>query len=185
MTHQKPEATESETPETNIEERISQLEQRETEIETRIAALEAQLTEAQNKAQEYLDALQRERADFVNYRRRVEQEKEQMAQWMTGETLKKILPVLDDLELALANRPAGEPWADGIELVYRKFQSILEKEGIVRIEAEGKPFDPNLHEAVMQEASETHASGTVIAVLRQGYLHGERVLRPSLVKVAQ
>jgi molecular chaperone GrpE len=148
-------------------------------------ALKAELTEAQAKTQEYLDALQRERADFVNYRRRMEQEREQMGQWTTGETIKKILPVLDDLELALNNRPAGESWANGVELVYRKFQSILDKEGIIRIDAEGNPFDPNLHEAIMQEPSETHESGMVTAVLRQGYMHGERVLRPALVKVAQ
>lgn len=161
------------------------LDHRESEIENQLDALKTQLAEAQAKAQEYLDALQRERADFVNYRRRVEQEKEQMGQWTTGETIKKLLPVLDDLELALANRPADEPWANGVELVYRKFQSILEKEGVIRMEAEGKSFDPNLHEAIMQEPSETHESGAVAAVLRQGYMHGERVLRPALVKVAQ
>jgi len=148
-------------------------------------ALKVQLAEAQAKTQEYLEALQRERADTMNYRRRTEQEKAQMGQWTTGETIKKLLPVLDDLELALVNRPADQPWANGVELVYRKFQSILEKEGIQRMEAEGKTFDPNLHEAIMQEPSETHESGTVIAVLRQGYTLGERVLRPALVKVAQ
>ncbi len=172
-----------EHPDTEIRETI--LDNRESQTEEPIDALKTQLVEAQAKTQEYLDALQRERADFVNYRRRVEQEKEQMGQWTTGETVKKLLPVLDDLELALTNRPAGEPWANGVELVYRKFQSILEKEGILRIDAEGKPFDPNLHEAIMQEPSDTHESGAVAAVLRQGYMHGERVLRPALVKVAQ
>ncbi|MCS6993933.1 MAG: nucleotide exchange factor GrpE [Anaerolineales bacterium] len=185
MTRRKQEQPSIEQPQSGLDEHASQVEQPESNLEARIAALETQLSETQAKAQEYLDALQRERADFVNYRRRVEQEKEQMTQWMTGETIKKLLPVLDDLELALANRPAGEPWANGVELVYRKFQSILEREGVTRIEAEGKPFDPNLHEAIMQEASETHDPGVVTAVLRQGYLHGERVLRPALVKVAQ
>jgi molecular chaperone GrpE len=148
-------------------------------------ALKAQFAEAESKKQEYLDALQRERADFTNYRRRIEVEKEQMGQWTTGETIKKLLPVLDDLERALANRPAGDTWADGVDLICRKFQSILEKENIVRIEAEGKPFDPTLHEAIMQEPSDSHEPGTVIAVLRQGYMQGERILRPALVKVAQ
>jgi molecular chaperone GrpE len=153
--------------------------------EVELEALKTQLAESQARAQEYLDALQRERADFVNYRRRMEQEKEQVGRWTSGETIKRLLPVFDDLERALANRPANAPWADGVELVYRKFQSILDKEGVTRMEAEGKPFDPNLHEAIMQEPSETHASGLVIAVLQQGYMHGERVLRPALVKVAQ
>ena len=148
------------------------------------AALTAQLAEAQAKAQEYLDALQRERADFTNYRRRAELDNAQNGRWTTRETIKKFLPVLDDLERALSHRPADSPWADGVDLVYRKFQSLLDKEGVTTIDAEGKPFDPNLHEAIMQEASDEHESGTVIAVLQQGYMHGERVLRPALVKVA-
>ncbi len=149
------------------------------------AALSAQLAEAQAKAQEYLDALQRERADFTNFRRRADLDRDQSGRWTSGETIKKFLPILDDLERALAHRPADTSWADGVDLVYRKFQALLEKEGITSIDAEGKPFDPNLHEAIMQEASDEHQSGTVIAVLQQGYMYGERVLRPALVKVAQ
>jgi molecular chaperone GrpE len=149
-----------------------------------VAALSAQLAEAQSKAQEYLDALQRERADFTNYRRRIELERDQNGRWTSGETIKKFLPVLDDLDRALSHRPADSSWADGVDLVYRKFQSLLDKEGVTVIDAEGKPFDPNLHEAIMQEASNEHESGTVIAVLQQGYMLGERVLRPALVKVA-
>jgi molecular chaperone GrpE len=148
-------------------------------------ALKSQFAESQAKAQEYLDALQRERADFTNFRRRMEQEKSQLWQAASDDTFKKVLPVLDDLERALANRPTDEPWANGVELIYRKFQSVLEKEGLARIEAEGQPFDPNLHEAIMQEPSDLHESGTVTAVLQQGYLRGERVLRHALVKVAQ
>lgn len=143
-----------------------------------------QVAEAETKKQEYLDALQRERADFTNFRRRVESEKSQMWEQASGETVKKLLPVLDDLERAITNRQAGDAWADGIEMVYRKFKSILEKEGITTIEAQGQPFDPNLHEAIMQEESQEYESGVVIAVLQQGYLHGGRVLRPAMVKVA-
>lgn len=150
------------------------------EVET----LTSQLAESETKKQEYIDALLRERADFTNFRRRVESEKSQMWDQASGETVKKLLPVLDDLERAIANRQAGDAWADGIEMIYRKFKSILEKEGIVPIEAIGQPFDPNLHEAIMQEESEEHESGVVIAVLQQGYLHKERVLRPAMVKVA-
>lgn len=143
-----------------------------------------QVAEAETKKQEYLDALQRERADFTNFRRRVESEKSQMWEQASSEAVKKLLPVLDDLERAIANRQAGDAWADGIEMVYRKFKSILEKEGIATIEALGQPFDPNLHEAIMQEESQEYESGVVIAVLQQGYLHGGRVLRPAMVKVA-
>ena len=148
-------------------------------------AMKNQLAEAQSKAQEYLDALQRERADFTNFRRRAEAEAQQSYRYATGAVIKKFLAVMDDLERALAHRPAGESWADGVELVYRKYQALLDAEGVTRIEAEGKPFAPNLHEAVMQEPSEQYESGTVTAVLQQGYMHGERVLRPAMVKVAQ
>lgn len=148
-------------------------------------AMKTQLAEAQAKTQEFMDALLRERADFTNFRRRSEAEAQQSYRYAAGTTIKKFLAVMDDLERALAHRPAGDTWANGIELVYRKYQTILDAEGVTRIDAEGKPFDPNLHEAIMQEPSEEHESGTVIAVLQQGYMHGERVLRPALVKVAQ
>ncbi len=148
-------------------------------------AMKTQLAEAQAKTQEFMDALLRERADFTNFRRRSEAEAQQSYRYAAGTTIKKFLAVMDDLERALAHRPAGDTWADGIELVYRKYQTILDAEGVTRIDAEGKPFDPNLHEAIMQEASDQYESGTVIAVLQQGYMHGERVLRPALVKVAQ
>lgn len=149
-----------------------------------IEALKAQLSETQAKQQEYLDALLRERADFTNFRRRMESEKSQTWSQASAETFKKILPVLDDLERAMANRPAENSWADGIEMIMRKFQSILEKEDITRIAAEGQPFDPNLHEAIMQEDAPGHESGTVTAVLQQGYMHRDQVLRPAMVKVA-
>jgi molecular chaperone GrpE len=148
-------------------------------------AMKTQLAEAQAKTQEFMDALLRERADFTNFRRRSEAEAQQSYRYAAGTTIKKFLAVMDDLERALAHRPAGDTWADGIELVYRKYQTILDAEGVTRIDAEGKPFDPNLHEAIMQEANDQYESGTVISVLQQGYMHGERVLRPALVKVAQ
>lgn len=148
-------------------------------------AMKAQLAEAQAKTQEYLDAWQRERADFTNFRRRAEAEAHQSYRLAAGATIKKFLAVMDDLERALAHRPADDTWANGVELVYRKYQGILDSEGVIRIEAEGKPFDPNLHEAIMQEPSEEYESGTVIAVLQQGYMYGEKVLRPAMVKVAQ
>jgi molecular chaperone GrpE len=104
---------------------------------------------------------------------------------MKGDIVKKVLPMLDDMERALQNRPADEPWVDGIELIVRKFQTTLESEGVKRIEAEGAEFDPNFHEAISHEPSEEVASGHVIAVVQNGYMLGERVIRPALVRVAQ
>lgn len=156
-----------------------------TETGMDVEALKAQLAESQAKVQEYLEALQRERASFMNFRRRTEQDNAQVGRHAAGNTIRNFLSGIDDLERALAHRPADDVWGNGIELVYRKFLAILEAEGVTRIEAEGQPFDPNLHEAILQEPSDKYESGVVTAVLQQGYRHGERVLRPALVKVAQ
>jgi len=147
-------------------------------------ALGAQLEESQAQAAEYKDGWQRAVADFANYKKRVEQERALMYQSASGDIIKRYLPIVDDLERALQNKPA-DPWSDGIELIYRKLQGILEAEGVKRMEAEGQMFDPNLHEAMSQEPSEGHASGQIIAVVQQGYMLGERVIRPALVRVAQ
>jgi molecular chaperone GrpE len=148
-------------------------------------ALNRQLEEAKAKLAESVNGWQRSQADFQNYKRRVERDNEMMHAHMKGEIVKKILPVLDDLERAMKNRPADEPWADGMELVMRKFQTILEGESVKKIEAEGVEFNPNFHEAISNEPSEEVESGYVIAVVQNGYMLGERVIRPALVRVAQ
>ncbi len=150
-----------------------------------VAELEKQLAETQAQAAEYKDGWQRSLADFQNYRRRVESEKAETYQNAVGSIIKRYLPILDDLERALSARPADLGWVDGIELIYRKLKSILEAEGLKRIEAEGQMFDPNFHEAIMQEPSESHESGQVIAVVQNGYTLGERVIRPAQVRVAE
>lgn len=149
-----------------------------------IVALRAQLEEAQAKAAENLDGWQRAVAEFQNYRKRIERDRQSEQAAMLGDLIKKVLPALDDLERALQNRPANDAWAGGIELIQRKLQGILEAEGVKRIEAMGVPFDPNFHEAVAQEPSEGAESGQVIEVLQQGYLLGDRVIRPAQVRVA-
>jgi molecular chaperone GrpE len=104
---------------------------------------------------------------------------------MKGDIIKKVLPALDDLERALQNRPADDAWANGIELIARKLQNLLEAEGVKRIEAKGAAFDPNFHEAISHEPSEEVGSGHVIEVVQNGYTLNERVIRPALVRVAQ
>ncbi len=150
-----------------------------------LAELQKQLTEAQSQAAEYKDGWQRSAADFQNYRRRVDAEKAETYQLAVGSIIKRYLPVLDDMERAMESRPADLAWANGIELIYRKLQTILETEGIKRIEAEGQKFDPNFHEAISQEPAEGVESGTVLAVIRNGYMLGDRVIRPAMVRVAQ
>jgi molecular chaperone GrpE len=150
-----------------------------------LADLEKQLAEAQSQAAEYKDGWQRSVAEFQNYRRRVEAEKSEMYQGAVGTIIKHYLPVLDDMERAMDSRPADLAWANGVELICRKLQAILEAEGLTRMEAVGQKFDPNFHEAIMQEPVDGAESGTVTAVIRNGYMLGDRVIRPAMVKVAQ
>jgi len=147
--------------------------------------LQKQLAEVQSQAAEYKDGWQRAVAEFQNYKRRGDAEKAETYHSAIGNIIKRYLPVLDDLERALASRPADLAWADGIDLICRKLQSVLEAEGVKRIEAEGQVFDPNFHEAISQEAGEGHESGEVISVVRNGYMLGEKVIRPAMVRVAK
>jgi molecular chaperone GrpE len=144
-----------------------------------------QLIEAQTQAADFKDGWQRARAEFDNYRKRVERENSLVYQNAAGNVIKRYLPVMDDLERALQARPADLPWAAGIELIYRKLQSILDSEGIKRIEAEGQVFDPNFHEAISQEQCDELPSGHVVAVVQNGYMLGDKVLRPAMVRVSE
>ncbi len=153
-----------------------------------LIALQEKLAEAQAKATENLEGWQRAQAEFSNYKKRISRDQEQLAAEARGRVIKRYLEVVDDLERALKNKPtegAGAEWAQGIELVCRKLQIYLESEGLTRMDPLGQPFDANLHEAVTEEKSDEHESGTVIEVLRPGYMLGERVLRPASVKVAK
>ncbi len=159
----------------------------EASAEDSLSHLQEQLNEAQAQAQEYLDGWQRSRAEFANYKRRIERDRELMQQEAVVRVVTRYLPILDDLERALQNRPQegeGAAWAEGIELIYRKMLTALEADDIQPMNAEGEMFDPNFHEAIMQEESDEHESGQIISVLQKGYRIGERVLRPALVKVA-
>ena len=152
---------------------------------TELDVLKRQLEDAETKLAESVEGWQRSVADFQNYRKRVERDNESMYVSMKGDIIKKVLPALDDLERALQNRPADNAWANGIELIARKLQNLLDAEGLKRIEAEGTEFNPNFHEAISHEPAENVASGHVIAVVQNGYMLGERVIRPALVRVAQ
>jgi len=146
------------------------------------------LAEAQAKAAENLEGWQRAQAEFANYKKRQLRDQELQTADMRGRILKRYLEILDDLERALAHKPdggTGAEWAGGIELIYKKLLSYLESEGLTRVDPLGELFDANLHEAVTQEESAEHESGTIIGVLRPGYMLGERILRPAAVKVAQ
>lgn len=153
-----------------------------------VASLQAELQEWQAKAAEYLDGWQRARADFANYKKRIERDQAQVQQNAAANIIKRFLDVMDDVDRALKNLPQdGEfaAWASGLELVNRKFYNILESTGVTAIDAHGQYFDPNLHEAISNEEVDGFESGQIIEVVKQGYLIGDRVLRPAQVRVAR
>lgn len=150
--------------------------------------LEQELEKAQAQGREYFEGWQRERADFSNYKRRVERDQQMLGQSLKIDVIKKYLSVVDDLERALKARPTEGPaaaWSNGIELIYRKLTSMLEAEGVLRIPAETEEFNPSRHEAISYEDSPDHASNEIIEVVQQGYTLGDRVIRPALVRVAR
>ncbi len=149
--------------------------------------LEAELAQAKAQANDYLDQWRRTAADFANYRKRIEREREEADRSANSLFLTRLLVVLDDLERAMATLPADLlrlSWVEGVPLIYRKLEYILEQEGLKRIEAQGKPFDPQRHEAVLREETTAQPDGQVMAELQRGYEYRGRVLRPALVKVA-
>lgn len=153
-----------------------------------VEELQAELEGLRSQAEDYLDGWQRARAEFQNYKKRIDRELEDAKAHISGDILARYLPILDDLDRALKDRPTDDDaaaWAEGIELIYRKLQAILESEGIEPIPAEGQTFDPNLHEALSHEESDEFESGKVIDVIQRGYKLGDRVLRPALVRVSK
>ena len=147
-----------------------------------------EVEERTDREQEYLDLLQRTQADFINYKRRVEREREEQAKFAKADLILKLLPVLDDLNRAREAMPPGvasTEWAGGIELIEKKLMAILEEEGVSRIEAEGKTFDPWEHEALSYDESDEYEEGKVKAVFKDGYRLNDRVIRPAQVAVSK
>jgi molecular chaperone GrpE len=156
------------------------------ELVERIEALERELADVRAKGEEHLYNWQRSAADFANYKRRTDEERATVAQFGTAVLIGRLLGVLDDFDRALESVPADahDAWIEGVKLVERKLRSVLETEGVTPIEAIGQPFDPNLHEAVVHEPTADHPDNQVIGELQRGYRLHDRVIRPSLVRVA-
>ncbi len=163
------------------EEQTSEVEAEVGEKDTK--TLEQALAEEREKAKDYLANWQRAQADFVNYKRRSEQEKGLISEFASSALMLSLLPILGDLERAFASIPpdvAKLSWVDGIRLIERNLRASLEAQGLSPIETVGEPFDPKFHEAVRQDKGE---EGIVIAEVEKGYRLRDRVIRPSKVVV--
>jgi len=148
----------------------------------------AEAAELKQQRDDYYDRLLRKTAEFDNYRRRTDRERLQLSEAAAADLLTELLPLVDDLERALkadASTEAGEAVRKGVELIHRQLLEILRKRGVKPIEALGADFDPHFHNAVASDASEGHREGEVIEEFRRGYMLGDRLLRPAMVKVAK
>lgn len=168
-------------------------EQTETEVEQKkepsleeiVEELRGKLEEKEKEAKEYLEIAQRIKAEFDNYRKRTEKEKAEMISYGHEQVIIELLPVIDNFERALAIEGDYNSLKEGLELIYRQFKKVLDKFGVREIEAEGQIFDPYKHHALAQEEVEGKQPNEIIEVFQKGYYLKDKVIRPSLVKVAK
>jgi molecular chaperone GrpE len=177
------------TNRTRAQERIDELDVSPTKLLAQIEQLKAELDEARRQAEEYVGLLQRERAEFSNFRRRTAEERER-ALGLAGEDLiGKVLAIADDFDRAIDARPeeiAAHSWVDGVTAIDRKLRALLESEGVSAIDASpGQPFDPREHEAISNVPGSGRREGDIVEELRRGYRLRDRVIRPALVAVAE
>jgi molecular chaperone GrpE len=157
------------------------------EAANELAALRKELDEARAKEAEYLDGWQRARAELSNARKRFQKEQQQSYANAKADLLVRLLPIVDDFERALDTLPedlSDQPWVKGIKLIQQKAQGLLVQEGVEPIDAAGEEFDPFRHQAVTHEPSDEVPAGEVIGEMQRGYRVGDRILRPSMVRVS-
>ena len=146
------------------------------------------LASVERQRDEYKDLLLRKSAEFENYRRRTDRERATLAETAAAGVLEELLPLLDDLERALqaeAGADGAEAYRRGVELIHRQLQEVLRKRGVTPVDAVGVDFDPHYHQAVAYEPAEGRRDGEIVEEFRRGYMLGDRLLRPSIVKVAK
>jgi len=147
-----------------------------------------ELEEARRERDQFRAMAQRAQADLINYRRRTDEERQQLSRNATNQMLMRFVPVVDDLQRAVGALPADAPesWRQGVMLILRHLQQLIENEGLVAYNPEpGASFDPVLHEAVYFQPTTEHEPGTVVTSVRAGYRSSDRILRPAQVVVAQ
>jgi molecular chaperone GrpE len=173
---------------TRAQERADEIDVSPSKLLAEIERLTGELETARRQSDEYLALLQRERAEFSNYKRRTAEERERELGLAGEDLIRKVLTIADDFDRAIDARPAeleGNAWAEGIAAIDRKLQALLESEGVKRIEASpGRPFDPREHDAIANVPAKGRRDGEIVEEVRRGYRLRDRVLRPALVAVA-
>jgi molecular chaperone GrpE len=153
--------------------------------ETDASAAGGEIEELRRERDALQDRLLRTAAEFDNYRKRVERDRRDVADLAVADAVQDLLPIIDNLERALQASAENDPLRKGVELILLQTQDVLRKRGVKAIDARGADFDPNIHQAVAHEDSESHREGEVMEELQRGYRLGDRLLRASMVKVAR
>lgn len=153
-------------------------------LEDELAEKEEELAKKEEEIKDLTDSLLRLRADFANYKRRIEKEKESTIAYALEGLMSDLLPILDNFERAMDSAEEKGGFYEGVNMIYEQLLEVLSNNGLQEIECVGKPFDPNLHHAVFTEESEEE-EGTVLEAVQKGYLLKDKVIRPSMVKVAK
>lgn len=173
---------------TRAQERVDAIDISPAALAAQIEALQGELDTARKETDEYLAALQRERAEFQNFRRRTAEERLRDLGLAGEDLIRKVLAIADDFDRAIEARPASiaqDPWFEGIAAIDRKLRQLLESEGVTAIDAAaGRPFDPREHEAIANVPGTGHEEGAIVEEVRRGYRLRDRVIRPALVAVA-
>lgn len=179
------EQTEETVENTEVKEENTTEETVETVKENKESTMEEKLEEAQKQAKDNLDKYIRQLAEFENFRKRSNSEKTAMYSNGVRDTVEKLLPVIDNFERAVeAADDKEDPMYKGVEMILKQFMEILENLGVKEIPSKGEPFDPNVHSAVMHIDDESCDENVVVEVFQKGYTLGDKVIRPSMVKVA-
>ncbi|MGU3470014.1 nucleotide exchange factor GrpE [Paenibacillus sp. D51F] len=155
--------------------------------EAEAPAGDSRYDELSKQAEEHQQRYLRAQADFDNFRRRTQKEKEELAQYASSKLLTQLLPVVDNFERALAAAAGSgdsDSLAKGVDMIFRQLQGVLEQEGLKAMEAVGSPFNPEFHQAIMQVESDEHEEGIVVEEVQKGYILKDKVLRPAMVKVS-
>ena len=156
--------------------------------ENPLDALQLEVDESNKGTDEFKEMLQRTQADFINYKRRAEEEREEQQKYSNTRLILKLLPVIDEFDVGIdhaSNSGAEASWLEGMKLIRRKLSLLLESEKVTRIEVDGKEFSPLEHEAIAYQESADHQEGEILAVVRDGYKTHDRVIRPALIIVAK
>lgn len=173
---------------TRAQERADEIDISPTKLLAEIERLQGEAAAAKSQADEFVLALQRERAEFLNFKRRTAEERQRDLGLAAEDLIRKVLTVADDFDLAIEQRPASiatDPWFEGVAAIDRKLRTLLDSEGVSAIDAgPGTPFDPREHDAIANVAGTGRPEGEIVEQVRRGYRLRDRVLRPALVAVA-